>query len=176
MTIEDYKDLRISRAALGRHLTDLIDSLLDKEVPGDVFADTIVAVYLHIMDADYRPSADSLSDCDPDIFEESSRIIARYAARSAAARESARRRKAGLPPLRRTKRAKKPRRHNMIDSSVEKLKDTSIVERHENIPGIMTFNNEQLLETNQNRMRCIGPVGTSLSDSRTIPGHIPKLC
>lgn len=157
MTKEDYLNLRISRAALGRHLADLIDNLLAKEVVGDVFADTMVAVYLHILDADYQPSADSLSDCDPEIFADASCAIARSAARSAMARESARRRKAGLRPLSRPKKAKKPRRHNMIDASLEKLKDTPVAERYEKGPEIITSGNVQLLGTGQDGVIQIGP-------------------
>ncbi len=123
MTKEDYKNLRISRAALGRHLADLIDDLLEKEIPGDAFADTVTAVYLHILDADYRPSADSMPECDPEIFAEASMSITGSARRSAMARENARRRKAGLPPLGKSKRAKKPRRHNMVDASLEKQEE-----------------------------------------------------
>ena len=49
MTKEDLAHLRISRSALALHITDVIDRLIEKEVVGDVFADTVTEVYLHIL-------------------------------------------------------------------------------------------------------------------------------
>ncbi|MDE6171056.1 MAG: hypothetical protein K2F68_07860, partial [Duncaniella sp.] len=66
MTKEDLAHLRISRSALALHITDVIDRLIEKEVVGDVFADTVTEVYLHILD-ESRVSDPSF-DTDPVIY------------------------------------------------------------------------------------------------------------
>lgn len=92
MTKEDLAHLRISRSALALHITDVIDRLIEKEVVGDVFADTVTEVYLHILD-ESRVSDPSF-DTDPVIYAEAVEAISRSAKRSASARISAARRKA----------------------------------------------------------------------------------
>ncbi|MDE6766194.1 MAG: hypothetical protein K2J52_07790, partial [Duncaniella sp.] len=94
MTKDDYSDLRISRVAGGRHLTDTIDRLLDRKVPAEVYAATMTAVYRHILDGTWWPGEDTA--CDTDVFAGAVAAISCSARRSASAREAARRRRERL--------------------------------------------------------------------------------
>lgn len=91
MTKEDIANLRISRSAVATHITNVIDRLLEQEATGDVFADTLTGVYLHILDEYYSPPADF--DIDEAVYTDEVMAIARSARRSAGARRAAERRR-----------------------------------------------------------------------------------